>query len=111
MSELDRVTDQLLTELYERLDPIMWKLARDTKINGYDTEDLVQEMRIKVWQVIDRNKYDPERCKETSFFYRVCKNHLISLYRKSQFNLRKYDMLNMAVPYYEETDEVEEFEV
>jgi hypothetical protein len=75
------LTDRIIEEIYKETDQMLNSLARNTKIPGYDTDDLVQEMRIIIWEVIRDDKYDPERCKETSFFYKVCKRHLRGLNR------------------------------
>lgn len=79
MDELNNLVDEILNEVLKDTENIMWKLARTTHIPGYEADDLMQEMRIKIWQTIEKNHYDPELCKPTSFYYRVCKNHLINL--------------------------------
>lgn len=79
MDNIDILTGQILNDILEDTQNIMWKLARTTRIPGYDADDLMQEMRIKVWETVKKNDYDPDRCKPTSFYYRVCKNHLINL--------------------------------
>lgn len=73
------IVDEILKEIYKRTDKMLWHLAQTSNIPGYDADDLMQEMRIKIWKVIEENKYDPEMCRETTFFYRVCKHHLIDL--------------------------------
>ncbi len=82
--------DELLSEVLAETEKMMWSLARNTTIPGYDADDLMQEMRIKVWRTIKDSKYDPEQTKPTSFYYRVCKNCLIDV-RKSK------------IPYYNTT--------
>jgi DNA-directed RNA polymerase specialized sigma24 family protein len=79
MDSIDGVTEQILNEVLKECDNILWKLARTTKVPGFDADDLMQEMRIKIWKTVKNNHYDPERVKPTSFYYRVCKNHLINL--------------------------------
>lgn len=78
-NKLEQITDKILNEVLKDTENMMWKLARTTRIPGYDVDDLMQEMRIKVWETVKKNHYDPELCKPTSFYYRVCKNHLINL--------------------------------
>ncbi len=73
------VFDELIQEVFKDLENVMWNLARNTKIPGYDADDLMQEMRIKVVDTLKNNNYDPDKCKPTSFYYRVCKNCLINL--------------------------------
>ena len=96
------ITEMILEEIFKDLDKMLWNLALTTKIPGYDPDDLMQEMRIKIWKTIKHNNYDPERVKPTSFYYRVCKRHLINLnaskiyrYKNSQPQKREYrDMLD-----------------
>jgi len=79
------IVEKIIDEIYRETDRMIWSLARNTHIPGYDTDDLIQEMRIRIWEVIRDNQYDPERCRETSFFYRVCKRHLRGLNRAKVF--------------------------
>lgn len=76
---MDSLCDQILEEILKETDKMLWSLARNTNIPGYDPDDLMQEMRIKIWETVKNNLYDPELVKETSFYYRVCKNYLIDL--------------------------------
>lgn len=79
MSQLNEITEKIVNEVLQDTENMLWRLARTTLIPGFDADDLMQEMRIKIWQTIREDKYDPERIKPTSFYYRVCKNHLINL--------------------------------
>lgn len=90
MDDLKKITEDLLSEILKDCNDMMWQLAHSTKIPGYDADDLMQEMRIKIWRTIKDSKYDPEQTKPTSFYYRVCKNCLIDV-RKSK------------IPYYNTT--------
>ena len=99
------IVEQILVEILDETENMLWNLARTTKIPGYDPDDLMQEMRIKIWQTIKGNHYDPERVKPTSFYYRVCKRHLINLnasriykYKNSHPEKRQYrDILDAKV--------------
>lgn len=82
MRREESLDNEILTELEPILRPIMVDLAKRYPMAGYDIDDLCQEMRIKAWKVIAAGKYDPNRCKPTSFFYRVFFRHLIDLKRK-----------------------------
>lgn len=105
MDELKDLIEQITEEVLKDTENLMWNLARNTKIPGYDPEDLMQEMRTKIWQTIRDNNYDPERVKPTSFYYRVCKRHLINLnasriykYKNSHPEKRQYrDILDTKV--------------
>jgi DNA-directed RNA polymerase specialized sigma24 family protein len=86
MDELNDLTEQIVNEVLKETESVMWKMARTTYIPGFDCDDLMQEMRIKIWETIKNNGYDPERTRETSFYYRVCKNCLIDLNRSKLMN-------------------------
>jgi len=88
MDEIKRITDEIVEEILKDTEKVMWKIARTTHIPGYDADDLMQEMRIKVWQTVIANNYDPERVKPSSFFHRVCKNLLIDLNKSKIFNYK-----------------------
>lgn len=93
--ELDHLDNQLLAELYLELDSLMNKFAYNPHwtISGFEREDLKQEMRIKVWKVVSRGKYDPTRCKPTTFFYRVFYRVMLDLKRKHVYGR---DILSIA---------------
>lgn len=78
---LGEVSEELVKTLCHDLNRVLWKIARTTHIPGYDPEDLMQEMKIKIWEVVRDNKYDPERVQPSTFFYRVCKNYLMDLHK------------------------------
>lgn len=102
---MDNLTEQILIEILNETENVLWSLARTTKIPGYEADDLMQEMRIKIWKTIKADQYDPDRVQPTSFFYRVCKRHLINLnaariykYKNSHPENREYrDILDQKV--------------
>lgn len=78
---LKEIEETIFNEINEELTPIIYKLAGKFKIAGYDRDDLVQEMRIKLWNIIKNNKYNPDICRPSTFFYRVFYNLIIDLNR------------------------------
>jgi RNA polymerase sigma factor (sigma-70 family) len=108
------IVDEILDEIYKRTDKMLWHIAQTSNIAGYDAEDLMQEMRIKIWKVIKDNKYDPELCKETTFFYKVCKRHLIDLNKAKIYRYcntpkherRHRDQMDMTNIRFSEVDEL-----
>lgn len=72
----EQVQNELLDEILKDVDKSLWNLVRKWHITGYDADDLMQELRIKIWQVIDSEQYDPYRSKPTTFFQIICTNHL-----------------------------------
>jgi len=60
---------------------IIYKIAKSFKRNEYDKKDLVQEIIFQLWRAFP--SFD-ERCKLSTWMYRVALNVAISSYRKEQ---------------------------
>lgn len=98
----DQTENELISALMDELRPIQISLATRYPVKGMDVDDIVQELNIKMWDVVKKGKYDPMRCKPTSYFWRVFFNHIVDLNRK-----RVDDMLDHCSPLYDEHEEGE----
>lgn len=60
------------------------KAAQHRKIGYFDDEDIRQEVRIKCWQLIENDVYDPERSPISikNYFLLCAENRLIDIKRK-----------------------------
>jgi RNA polymerase sigma factor (sigma-70 family) len=62
------------------LNSIEYVIAYESKqhrINGYDPDDVAQELRIRIWSKI--HLYDPEKANFKTWSMRVIHNHLINM--------------------------------
>ena len=109
--EIKKLTEDIFNEVLKDCERVMWNIAHSYHIRGYDADDLMQEMRLKIWETIKNNQYDPERTKPTTFYHRVCFNCVYSINAKKFINYQKRkgkelplvpkDALDASVPYYE----------
>jgi RNA polymerase sigma-70 factor (ECF subfamily) len=68
-------------ELIENHKGILFKVARTYCQNDEDRQDLIQEIRIQIWQSLDKYNSD---YKISTWLYRVSINTAISFYRKDK---------------------------
>ena len=81
---MQTLDEQIYDEIHDDIEKLIYKFAHDFKIHGMDFDDVCQELRIKVWKIIRDNKYDPERCKPSTFFYPVLRRKMTDLSRKKK---------------------------
>ncbi|HEY1062984.1 MAG TPA: sigma-70 family RNA polymerase sigma factor [Daejeonella sp.] len=75
-----KVTELNFQKLIEEHKGILLKVARTYCHNEDDRVDLIQEMSIQIWRSLD--KYN-DKCKISTWMYRVALNVAISFYRKN----------------------------
>jgi len=68
-------------KLIERHKGILFKVARTYCQNTEDRQDLIQDIRIQIWQSLDKYNTD---YKISTWLYRVSINTAISFYRKDK---------------------------
>lgn len=83
--KLAGLENDIVDELDRLLRGYMVTLAVSHPIPGYDVEDLLQEMRFKMWDKIRQGKYDPNRTKPITYFSWVFRT---TLYNLAQYHLR-----------------------
>ena len=76
-----RLDEEIMGMLSSELEGYMVTLAVAHPIPGYDIEDLLQEMRIKMWERIKQGKYDPRRSRPITYFSWVFRTTLYNLYQ------------------------------
>jgi len=67
-------------DIIEQHKGILFKVARAYCPNEDDRQDLIQEMRIQIWQSINRFN---NQIKISTWLYRISLNVAISFYRKN----------------------------
>lgn len=77
----DVIKSRQFNELVERHQGILFKVARTYCQKNEDRQDLIQEIRIQIWQSLDKYNSD---YKISTWLYRVSINTAISLYRKDK---------------------------
>lgn len=70
-----------LTDLVRRHARLIHKIAYAYCRNATDREDVVQEVAVQLWR--SRDLYD-ERCRETTWVYRIALNVAISFHRRER---------------------------
>lgn len=79
--------------LYER--DIIAK-AKSSNIPGFDWEDIAQELRVILWQKLE--KFDPNKgAKEKTFAQRIMKNRILDLARYANRQKRKIDSYHLSL--------------
>lgn len=97
MEEIDILVRKSNNEVIEELLKDMSKLMSyfadkySQTIKNCERDDLYQELCLKVVDIVNNTKYDPERVKPTSFFYPIFRNHLNDLHRKQKTYLKLWD--------------------
>ena len=78
--------DEAKTSLLESYTPLVYSLARNIYIKGYDDEDLVQEGFNSILKAI--TKYDPEKGVEFGFYLKqsIKFNYYYIIRQKSRYN-------------------------
>lgn len=82
---------QFFKEIIEQYKGILFKVARVYCPNENDSQDLIQEMMIQVWQSI--HKYN-DQFKISTWLYRISLNVAISFYRKNTTRANRFTVLN-----------------
>ncbi|MEA5127065.1 MAG: sigma-70 family RNA polymerase sigma factor [Proteiniphilum sp.] len=82
---------QFFKEIIEQHKGILFKVARVYCPNENDSQDLIQEMMIQVWQSI--HKYN-DQFKISTWLYRISLNVAISFYRKNTTRANRFTVLN-----------------
>src|SRR5699024_3697571 len=80
---------------------ILFKVARTYCQNADDRQDLIQEMKIQIWQSI--HKYN-DQFKISTWLYRISLNTAISFYRKNTKRQIKTIPLNEYISEFKEID-------
>lgn len=80
--------DNAIINILEAFKPYIITLIKNTKVNGYTREDLVQELNIKILECI--NKYNGENT-FVGYCTRALKNRIYNLYK----NNKKHDNLEL----------------
>ena len=96
----DQKKRQHFNELIERHKGILFTVARTYCQNVEDRQDLIQEIRIRIWQSLD--KYNKEY-KISTWLYRVSINTAISFYRKDRKRQQVSTGLNSHIQQSDET--------
>jgi RNA polymerase sigma-70 factor (ECF subfamily) len=78
---MDDKKSKQFQELIENHKGILFKVARTYCQNDDDRQDLIQEIRIQIWQSLDKYNSD---YKISTWLYRVSINTAISFYRKDK---------------------------
>lgn len=82
---------QFFQKIIEQNKGILFKVARTYCPNEDDRQDLIQEIKIQIWQSI--HKYN-NQYKISTWLYRISLNVAISFYRKNSTRTKKYTVLN-----------------
>lgn len=101
-----KLDNQILKELDEHLRAYMVSMAVSHPVSGYDTEDLLQELRIKIWDKIRQGKYDPNKSKPITYFSWVFRTTLYNL-NSHQKRACRIDAYNYSESLDELTDTLE----
>lgn len=88
-STINRMENDIVEALDHKLRAYMVTLAVAHPVPGYEVEDLLQEMRIKMWEKVRDGKYDPQRTKPITYFSWV--------FRTTLFNLRNYQFRDCRI--------------
>lgn len=81
---------QAFQQVMEQHANIFHKVARTYCPNEEDRQDLLQEISVQVWRALP--KYD-ERCRMSTFLYRIALNVAISFWRKTSRHANRYSPL------------------
>jgi len=100
----NKIKSQQFNELVDRHKGILFKVARTYCQNNEDRQDLIQEIRIQVWQSLD--KYNPE-FKVSTWLYRISINTAISFYRKNKRREHEFIKLDQQLPQQDESYDME----
>jgi DNA-directed RNA polymerase specialized sigma24 family protein len=102
-----RMDNEIVSELSRQLEGYMVTLATAHPVPGYDIEDLLQEMRIKMWERVSQGKYDPSRTRPITYFSWVFRTTLYNLYQH-QHRACRIDACNFSDSMDEITDRLEQ---
>jgi RNA polymerase sigma factor (sigma-70 family) len=80
-------------EVLRKLEPDIVGISNQYRdgINGMDADDIAQELRLKLWKVIER--FDPSRSSIRTWSVRVLNNARINLYVAQNAFKRRIDLL------------------
>lgn len=86
--------ETIFEELEALLHNMYYSFANKFPVPGMEPDDIVQELRIKVWETLQRNKFDPNRdVRPSTFFHLVLTRHAMNLQRAALAKKRQDDML------------------
>ena len=84
---------------------IFFKVAKTYCQNEEDRQDLMQEMKLQLWQSFEKYK---EAFKMSTWLYRICLNVAISFYRKNAFRKGADMPLDEKINIIQDTDKSEQ---
>jgi len=99
--QIKYLENEIVSLLSTQLEGYMITLAQDHPVPGYDQEDLLQEMRIAIYEKIKKAKYNPKRSLPITYFSWVFRTTLSNLNAKAHRDCR------IAASYAESLDEFE----
>ena len=76
-----------IEEVLIQYDPLIIKFSKLYNIEGYDTEDIAQELRLHIFRFID--KYDKDKSSLISYLHWIIKSRLANLITTVNYKKRK----------------------
>lgn len=96
---ISHLENEILDQLDQHLRAYMVVMATMHPVPGYDTDDLLQEMRFKMWDKIRQGKFDPNKSKPITYFSWV--------FRTTLYNLNQYHHRQCRIDAYNFSDSID----
>lgn len=111
-------SDEALAQFSETYTPYIYSLFKKYDLSHQDSEELTQDVLLKVWNTLNRFIYEPNRCRFRTWLARVCRNSALkhidlkrSRSQKIQLDDSADELLKLLTPSDQEAKEEIEWQI